>query len=84
MERELSFLGNQLIKLGKITEEQLQMLSATEEAEDHGNKGMLGQILVDMACCTQEDVAQAMAKNPAQFSFEQLSHRHACNESDFA
>ena len=69
MERELSFLGNQLIKLGKITEEQLaDALAQQKKMEDQGNKGMLGQILVDMACCTQEDVVQAMAKNPAQFS----------------
>jgi type IV pilus assembly protein PilB len=70
VERELSFLGNQLIKLGKITEEQLaDALAQQKKLEDHGNKGMLGQILVDMACCTQEDVAQAMAKKSGSIFF---------------
>jgi len=58
-----SYLGNQLIKLGKITPEQLEFaLSEQKKLEESGTKGMLGQILVDMGYCTQEDVAIAMAE----------------------
>lgn len=57
------FLGNQLIKLGKITSEQLeQALEHQKLMNEKGKKGKLGQILVDMGFCTQEDVADAMAK----------------------
>jgi len=57
-----SFLGNHLIKLGKITPDQLEEALARQKAmEETGTRGRLGQILVDMGCCTQEDVAHAMA-----------------------
>lgn len=58
-----SFLGNQLIKLGKITPEQLKIaLKQQKIMEEKGTKGRLGQILVDMGFCSQEDVAHAMAR----------------------
>ncbi len=57
-----SFLGNHLIKLGKITPDQLEEALARQKAmEETGTRGRLGQILVDMGYCTQEDVAHAMA-----------------------
>lgn len=58
-----SFLGTQLIKLGKITSEQLEKaLEQQKIMREKGKKGRLGQILVDMGFCTQDDVAHAMAK----------------------
>ena len=57
------FLGNQLIKLGKITPEQLEKaLKQQKLIGEKGKKGKLGQILVDMGFCTEEDIADAMAK----------------------
>lgn len=69
------FLGNQLIKLGKITEEQLeQALQQQKKLEEQGNKGMLGQILVDMGMCTQEDIAYAMAMKSGSVFFSLSNH----------
>jgi type IV pilus assembly protein PilB len=60
---QVSYLGNQLIKLGKITPDELdRALLEQKKLEESGNKGRLGQILVDMGYCTQEDVALAMAE----------------------
>ena len=62
---QVSYLGNQLIKLGKITPDELdRALLEQKKLEESGNKGRLGQILVDMGYCTQEDVALAMAEKP--------------------
>lgn len=70
-----SFLGNQLIKLGKITEEQLEeALLQQKKLEEQGNKGMLGQILVDMGMCTQEDIAYAMAMKSGSVFFSLSNH----------
>lgn len=69
------FLGNQLIKLGKITEEQLEeALLQQKKLEEQGNKGMLGQILVDMGMCTQEDIAYAMAMKSGSVFFSLSNH----------
>lgn len=74
-QEQRSFLGSQLIKLGKITEEQLnEALLQQKMLEEQGNKGMLGQILVDMGYCTQEDVAHAMAMKSGS-AFFTLSSR---------
>ena len=70
-----SFLGNQLIKLGKITHEQLnEALEQQKIMEEQGAKGMLGQVLVDMGFCTQEDVAHAMAKKSGSIYYSLSSY----------
>lgn len=70
-----SFLGNQLIKLGKITEEQLaEALKQQKKLENHGHSEVLGQILVDMSFCTQEDIAYAIAKNTGTVFFSLSSY----------
>lgn len=74
-QEQRSFLGNQLIKLGIITEEQLdEALRQQKKLEEQGNKGMLGQILVDMGYCTQEDVAHAMAMKSGSAFFTLSNH----------
>lgn len=70
-----SFLGNQLIKLRKITHEQLnEALEQQKIMEEQGTKGRLGQILVDMGFCTQEDVAHAMAKKSGSIYYSLSSY----------
>lgn len=70
-----NFLGNQLIKLGIITIEQLdEALEQQKKMEKAGSKGKLGQILVDMGFCTQEDVARALAKKSGSVFFTLSSH----------
>lgn len=74
-QEQRSFLGNQLIKLGIITEEQLdEALLQQKRLEEQGNKGMLGQVLVDMGYCTQEDVAHAMAMKSGSAFFTLSNH----------
>jgi len=68
-----SYLGSQLIKLGKITPEQLEnALSVQRRLEESGSKGKLGQILVDMGYCTYNDIALAMAEKSGS-AFYKLS-----------
>ncbi len=74
-QEQRSFLGNQLIKLGIITEEQLdEALLQQKRLEEQGNKGMLGQVLVDMGYCTEEDVAHAMAMKSGSAFFTLSNH----------
>lgn len=70
-----NFLGNQLIKLGIVTIEQLnEGLEQQKKLEKIGSKGKLGQILVDMGFCTQEDVARALAKKSGSVFFTLSSY----------
>lgn len=63
IQEQNGFLGNQLISLGKITHEQLnEAIIRQKVLEDQGMKGRLGQILVDMGFCSEEDVAYAVAR----------------------
>lgn len=74
-QEQRGFLGNQLIKLGKITEEQLdEALAQQRRLEEQGSKGMLGQIMVDMGFCTQEDIAYAMAMKSGSVFFSLSNH----------
>lgn len=75
LQGQRSFLGNQLVKLGVVTEEQLeQALLQQKQMEKQGTKGMLGQILVDMGFCMQEDVARAMAMKSGSSFFTLSTH----------
>jgi type IV pilus assembly protein PilB len=70
-----NYLGNQLIKLGKITPEQLEeALRHQKEMEEHGTKGRLGQILVDLQYCTQDDIAHAIAAKSGSLFFKLSSY----------
>ena len=52
------FLGARLVKEGVITREQLE--EALQKQRE--NKGFLGQVLVDLGYCTEDDIAKVMAK----------------------
>ncbi|MBP7177188.1 MAG: Flp pilus assembly complex ATPase component TadA [Thermoclostridium sp.] len=74
-QQQRSFLGDQLIKLGKITEGQLEeALEQQKILVEQGRKGMLGQVLVDMGFCTQEDIAYAMAMKSGSAFFTLSNH----------
>ncbi len=58
-----SYLGNQLIEAGIISQEQLD--EALNQQSIHGrgpSKGLLGRMLVDLGYCTEDDIAGIMAK----------------------
>lgn len=60
---EAGFLGEQLIKMGLVTEEQImQALEIQSQKRKSGQKTKLGQVLISMGCCTEEDIARAMAE----------------------
>ncbi len=72
---QLSFLGKQLIELGKITPDELDCaLAEQKNLAEGGNKGRLGQILVDMGYCTQVDVALAMAEKSGSTFYNLSTH----------
>lgn len=55
-------MGAQLLRLGIITQQQLEEALARQNyMREQGVKGLLGQILVDMRFCTAEDIAKAVA-----------------------
>lgn len=63
------FLGDQLIKMGIITEEQIKKaLEIQEQRRSKGQKMMLGQILIELGFCKEEHIALALAqKSGLQF-----------------
>lgn len=60
---EVGYLGEQLIKMGVVTEEQLiKALDIQAKSKARGIKLMLGQTLTQLGYCREEDIAKAMAK----------------------
>jgi len=63
MGTDVGYLGEQLIRMGVVTEEQLKKaleLQAKNRAK--GIKILLGQALTQLGYCKEEDIARAMAK----------------------
>lgn len=63
MGTEVGYLGEQLIRMGVVTEDQLKKaldLQAKNRAK--GIRIMLGQALTQLGYCREEDIARAMAK----------------------
>ena len=60
-----SFLGEQLVNAGIITRQQLEdTLSRQQQIKVAGKgKGVLGQLLVEMGYCNEDDIAKIMARN---------------------
>ncbi|MFZ5644801.1 MAG: GspE/PulE family protein [Bacillota bacterium] len=56
-----SLLGLRLVESGVITPEQLES-ALRFQSEDSSQKGLLGDILVRLGYCTEEDVARALAQ----------------------
>lgn len=78
---EAGYLGEQLIKMGIVTEEQInQALEIQAQKKKKGQKARLGQCLIDLGCCSEECIAQAMAeKSGFQFmSINQTGIDMAC------
>jgi type IV pilus assembly protein PilB len=63
------FLGDQLVKMGVITEEQImKALEVQEQRRSKGQKVKLGQILIELGFCKEEHIARALAqKSGLQF-----------------
>ncbi|NMA67526.1 MAG: Flp pilus assembly complex ATPase component TadA [Clostridiaceae bacterium] len=56
-------LGEQLTKMGIITEEQLMIaLKIQKQRRSMGKKVLLGQVLIDLGYCTEDQIAQAMSR----------------------
>lgn len=63
MGTEVGYLGEQLIKMGIVTEEQLKKaLDVQAKNRAKGIKILLGQALTQLGYCKEEDIARAMAK----------------------
>ena len=57
------YLGDQLIKMGIASEEQInEALRMQELSTVKGKKAMLGQILISMGYCLEEDIARALSQ----------------------
>lgn len=71
-----SFLGEQLVQAGVITQQQLdETLNKQIQSKGTGKgKGVLGQLLVEQGFCTEDDIARIMAKNSGSY-FITLSNR---------
>ena len=70
MRTEMGYLGEQLIKMGIVTEEQLKKaleLQAKNKAK--GIRILLGQALTQLGYCKEEDIARAMRKNTSSCRF---------------
>lgn len=63
MGNEVGYLGEQLVKMGIVTEEQVKKaLELQAQKKAKGVKIMLGQALTQLGYCKEEDIARAMAK----------------------
>ena len=60
---EAGFLGEQLIKMGIVTKEQImQALEVQSQKKNSRQKQKLGEVLVCLGFCTEENIARAMAE----------------------
>ncbi len=68
---EAGYLGEQLVKMGVVTEEQIkEALELQAQQRKNGQKAKLGQCLICLGFCEEENIAQAMA---AKSGFEFMS-----------
>ncbi|NLU51938.1 MAG: Flp pilus assembly complex ATPase component TadA [Clostridiaceae bacterium] len=57
------FLGEELIKMGVVNEQQIMhALEIQAKKKNMGKKMLLGQVLIDLGYCTEEHIAKAMAR----------------------
>ena len=55
-------LGRQLVKKKIITEEQLEeAMNIQRQRKEEGNRNLLGEILVELEYCTEEEVAKTLS-----------------------
>lgn len=67
-------LGQLLIRNNVLTEEQLQM--ALDHQKNSGNSQLLGEVLLELGLCTEEDIMQSLADGYA-IPFARISPRIA-------
>lgn len=71
---EAGFLGEQLIKMGIVTKEQIiQALEIQSQKKNSRQKQKLGEVLVCLGFCTEEDIARAMAEKSG-FNFMSINN----------
>jgi len=71
---EIGFLGEQLIKMGIVTEKQIkEALEIQSQKGKNGQKPKLGQVLINIGCCCEEDIARAMAEKSG-FDFMSINN----------
>ena len=71
---EAGFLGDQLIKMGIVTKEQImQALEIQSQKKNSGQKLKLGQVLISLGFCTEEDIARAVAEKSG-FNFMSINN----------
>ncbi|MCX7773781.1 MAG: ATPase, T2SS/T4P/T4SS family [Clostridia bacterium] len=71
---EAGFLGEQLIRMGIVTEEQIEKaLEVQAQKKLKGQKPMLGQVLIELGFCREKDIAQALAKKSG-FEFMSINN----------
>ena len=71
---EAGYLGDQLIKMGMVTEEQIkEALELQAQKRNRGQQTKLGQCLIELGYCSEEDIAQAMAKKSG-FEFMSINN----------
>lgn len=59
---QAGFLGEHLIKIGTVTEQQLEhALEVQTKKKNNGQKPLLGQVLVELGYCTELQISEAMA-----------------------
>lgn len=69
------FLGDQLIKMGIVSQEQIQKaLEVQSQNKAKGSKDKLGQILLQLGYCKEEDIAKAIAYNSG-YDFLSINNR---------
>lgn len=69
-----TFLGNMLIDAGIITPKQLDDALAHQQKGASTAKSLLGQSLVDLGYCTEDDIARVMAKKSGVSFFSLNAH----------
>lgn len=71
---EAGFLGEQLIKMGIVTKEQImQALEVQSQKKNSRQKQKLGEVLVCLGFCTEENIARAMAEKSG-FTFMSINN----------
>ena len=69
-----TFLGNMLIDAGVITPKQLDDALAHQQKGTNTAKSLLGQSLVDLGYCTEDDIARVLAKKSGVSFFSLNAH----------
>ena len=71
---EAGYLGEQLIKMGIVTEDQIKHALEMQAKKKNNGQGLkLGQVLISLGYCTEEDIGRAIAKKSG-FNFMSINN----------